>query len=55
MHVLSSPGLVDLNGPGHYVHLGVVQISYGNLAVVVLMLLAFALALVLPFPGGRTR
>lgn len=50
-----SHGLIDLDGPGRYVHLGVVQISYANLAVVVLMVGLFVLALVLPFPGGRKR
>ena len=44
---------VDLNGPGNYVHWGVVQISVANLAVILLMLAVFALALLLPFPGRR--
>ena len=43
----------DLNGPGHYVHWGVIQLSVANLVVIGLMILAFVLALVLPFPGGR--
>ena len=50
-----SHGLIDLDGPGHYVLLGVVQISYANLTLVVLMVGLFVLALVLPFPGGRKR
>ena len=45
--------VVDLNGPGHYVHWGVVQISVANLVVIAVMLLVFALALFLPFPGRR--
>jgi hypothetical protein len=44
---------IDLNGPGNYVHWGVVQISVANLVVIAVMLLVFALALLLPFPGRR--
>ena len=44
---------VDLNAPGHYLHWGVVQLSVANLVVVVIMLVLFGLALVLPFPKGR--
>lgn len=44
---------VDLNAPGHYLHWGVVQLSVANLVVVVIMLVVFGLALVLPFPKGR--
>jgi hypothetical protein len=47
--------LVDLNAPGHYVHLGFIQISVANLGVIVAMILFFALALLLPFPGRRSR
>ncbi len=43
---------VDLNAPGHDLHWGVVQLSVANL-VVVIMVMLFALALVLPFPKGR--
>jgi hypothetical protein len=46
---------VDLNGPGHYLHWGVIQLSVANLVVVGVMLLVFVLALVLPFPRGRRR
>jgi hypothetical protein len=46
---------IDLNHPGHYVHWGVVQISVANLVVIILMVLVFAAALVLPFPKGRRR
>jgi hypothetical protein len=45
----------QLTGPGHYVHWGVVQISVANLTVVVLMVVVFVLALVLPFPKGRSK
>lgn len=35
-----------------YVHWGVVQISVTNIAIIAAMLVVFALALVLPFPGN---
>jgi hypothetical protein len=44
-----------LNHTGHYVHWGVVQISVANLVVIVLMVVVFAAALLLPFPKGRRR
>ncbi|MGN6301886.1 MAG: hypothetical protein ACTHN8_12435 [Angustibacter sp.] len=41
-------------GPaGHYVHWGVVLISVTNLAIIGAMVVLFALAILLPFPGGR--
>jgi hypothetical protein len=52
-HVLAAP--VNLNHPGHYVHWGVIQISVANLVVIGVMVLLFVLALLLPFPKGRTR
>jgi hypothetical protein len=38
---------------GSYVHWGVIQISVTNLVIILVMLLVFVLALLLPFPGGR--
>lgn len=38
-----------------FIHWGVVQISLGNLLVIALMLVVFALAVILPFPAGRGR
>jgi hypothetical protein len=46
---------INLNHTGHYVHWGVVQISVANLVVIVLMVVVFAAALLLPFPKGRRR
>lgn len=46
---------VNLNGPGHYLHWGVIQISVANLVVIAIMALIFVLAVVLPFPKGRGR
>lgn len=39
----------------YFLHWGVVQITLANLLIVVAMIVVFALALVLPFPGGRKR
>ena len=48
------PVAMDLNGPGHYVHLvGPIQISLGNLIVIILMLIVFALAVLVPFPRDK--
>jgi hypothetical protein len=46
--VTTAAGL--LNGHAHFLHWGVLQISLTNLLVIVLMLVVFALALLLPFP-----
>lgn len=48
---LSAP--FDLNGTGHYVHWGVIQLSVSNLVVIGVMVFVFVAALLLPFPGGR--
>jgi hypothetical protein len=46
-------GLIPMDEVGPYLHWGVVQISLANLIVILLMVAVFALALFLPFPGGR--
>ncbi|HET9169647.1 MAG TPA: hypothetical protein VFN97_09425 [Actinospica sp.] len=46
---------VNLDGPGHYLNWGVIQISVANLVVVAVMIVIFLLALLLPFPKGRGR
>ncbi|HSY16337.1 MAG TPA: hypothetical protein VK816_10140 [Jatrophihabitantaceae bacterium] len=50
--MINATGL--LGGHARFLHWGVVQISLANLIVIVLMLIVFALALVIPFPhaGG---
>jgi hypothetical protein len=55
--ILSTPRMtaVGLNGTGYYIHWGFFQISLANLIVILLMILVFILALLLPFPGGRNR
>ncbi|HZU11517.1 MAG TPA: hypothetical protein VFB58_01655 [Chloroflexota bacterium] len=42
-----------MNGVQDYVGWGFVHISIGNLVVIILMILIFALAVLLPFPGGQ--
>lgn len=47
--------LLPLNSLGHYLHWHIFQISVANLVVIVLMVLTFIAALLLPFPGRRRR
>jgi hypothetical protein len=49
--------VVNLNGDGHYVHWGFIQISWANLLVIALMLLVFVAALFVPMnmPKKRSR
>lgn len=42
-----------MNGVQQYISWGFVHISIGNLMVIVLMIVVFALAVLLPFPGGK--
>lgn len=51
--LLAAP--VNLDKPGHYLHWGFVQVSVGNLVVIILMVVVFVLALLLPFPKGRDK
>ncbi len=43
----------NLNGHATYVHWHFFQMSVGNVAVIVLMLVVFVGAIVIPFPKGR--
>jgi hypothetical protein len=45
--------LISLGGKPHYLHAGWFLISVANLVVIVLMVVAFLLALFLPFPRER--
>jgi len=38
-------------GPGRYIHWGVIQISVANAIIIAVMVLLFTLALVVPFPS----
>jgi len=46
---------IDLNNLGHYVHWGVIQLSVSNLIVICLMIVVFALAIIVPFPHGKSK
>jgi hypothetical protein len=41
--------LINLNGSGHYVHWGFIQISVANLVLIGLMVLVFVAAILIPF------
>jgi hypothetical protein len=41
------------DAPGIFLSWGIFSIQLGNLIVIIAMFAIFALALVLPFPGGR--
>ena len=42
-----------LNSPANYFHWGFIQVSPGNLVVILIMILLFVLALVIPFPKDK--
>lgn len=52
---LVSGAVFNLNQPAHYVHWHFFEMSVANLAVIIAMLILFALAVLLPFPGARRR
>jgi hypothetical protein len=41
--------LINLNGSGHYVHWGFIQISVANLVLIGLMVAVFIAAILVPF------
>jgi hypothetical protein len=45
--------LADLNRNGHYIHWGFIQISVANFVVILLMIVVFVLALLVPFPNRK--
>jgi hypothetical protein len=47
--------LVNLNGNGHYIHWGFIQMSLANFVVIILMITVFVLAILLPFPRRKGR
>jgi hypothetical protein len=47
--------IVNLNRSASYVHWHFFQMSVSNLVVIGLMVVVFAAAIALPFPGGRRR
>ena len=52
---LISGAVFSLNQPAHYVHWHFFDMSVANVSVIIAMLIVFALAIVLPFPGARRR
>jgi len=49
----SMAAIFNLNHPAHTVHWHFITLSVSNVIVVVLMLIVFAAAILLPFPGHR--
>ena len=45
----------NLNHPAHTVHWHFIDLSLANVIVIAVMLVMFALAIVLPFPGAARR
>lgn len=45
------PAVFDLNGPAHYVHWNFFTMSVANVIVILLMIVVFILAILLPFPS----
>ena len=46
-------GLINLNHPGYYLHWGVIQVSLANAILILLMIVVFGAAILLPFPRSR--
>ncbi len=42
--------LINLNGPAHYIHWHFFQMSVANVVVIVLMIVVFIAAILIPFP-----
>ncbi len=55
MNLALLAAVVPLDGRPRYIHHGWFLISAANLVVIVAMIVVFALAIALPFPGGRKR
>jgi Cytochrome b(N-terminal)/b6/petB len=51
-HIASAP--INLDQPGTYLHGWIITVSVANLVLIAVMVLIFGLALILPFPKGRT-
>jgi hypothetical protein len=53
MSVLAA--VFNLNHPSHVVHWHFFQMSVANIVVIGVMLVVFAVAIALPFPGAASR
>jgi hypothetical protein len=47
--------IFNLNHPAHFVHWHFIQLSVSNVIAIVLMLMVFVAAILLPFPGSRAK
>ena len=47
---VGAPAIINLNSPAHYVHWHFFQMSVANVVVILLMIVVFILAILLPFP-----
>jgi len=47
--------LINLNKPGNYIHWGFIQMSYGNLLVIILMVIVFLAAILIPFKTHKNK
>ena len=47
--------IFDLNHPAPYVHWHFIDVSVSNMLVVVVMVIVFLAAILLPFPHGRSH
>jgi hypothetical protein len=45
--------IIDLNKPGHYIHWGWIQMSYANGLVILLMIIVFFAAILIPFKNHK--
>ncbi len=45
--------LINLSGSGRYIHWGFIQISVANFVVIILMVVVFVLAILVPFPKRK--
>src|SRR5436190_3700227 len=50
----SGSGVINLDQPGTYLHWSIFTVSLANLVLIAVMVVIFGVALVLPFPKGRT-
>ncbi len=47
--------IINLNNPGHYYHWSILTISAANLILIFTMVVIFGLALIIPFPGSKSK
>ncbi len=47
--------IVNLNKPPYYFHWGIIRLSAANLIVILLMLVVFVAAMLVPLPKGKRR